>query len=129
MKMVTTRSTPGNKEVPDKPIPNHTAPNQPFPNQPFPNSEVQANYDRLEERITEGVIGAKKYPVLYEYDDVDPLSNLALLARAPRFDTVAFDEDFFVIGTRRTGSFVATFRYMHCKRPFGDRTYHVLTVM
>lgn len=39
--------------------------NQRIVNQPVPNNEVQVDYARREEVMTEGVIGAKPYPAPY----------------------------------------------------------------
>lgn len=78
-------------------------PSQPIHIQPVPNNEVLDDYARNEERMTEGVIGAKTYPVRYEYDDVDALSSVALFARFPWLDTVTSYQDRFCDRYRTNG--------------------------
>lgn len=105
-------------------------PNQLIPNQPIPNNEVLADYDRREERINEGSFAVKTYPTPYEHDDVDPLSNVALFARAPCFLILSYSTKMdFLIGTQRTGSCLGTSRYLHCHCLVEDRTYHVVMVI
>lgn len=57
--------------------------------------EVPPEYARREERVSNGVIGAKRYPALYIYDDIYPLSNVALFVWAPWFDSVLLDQHEF----------------------------------
>lgn len=84
VEMVTTRSTPPNWEALNQQPPNQTI---------FNNDEVHADYPRREERMTAGVVRAETYPAPYEYDSVDPLSNVAMFAWARCSDTVALDQD------------------------------------
>lgn len=75
--MVVTRSTPRNQETW-----NQSIPNQSIPKLPVSNDEVPADYARREERMNDGVIGAKKYMTLREFDDVELISNVGLFALA-----------------------------------------------
>lgn len=69
--------------------------NHQIPNEPVPNKEVLVDYVLREEWMTEGVIGANKYLASHEYDEVDPILNVALFARSPWFGNVALHQDRF----------------------------------
>lgn len=90
--MVTTWSTPRNKGVQNQTVggQQNTA-NQ----QGCNNDKVPPDFARREERMSNWVNGAETYPALYEYDDVDTLSNVALFVRSPWFDTAALDQNEF----------------------------------
>lgn len=76
--IVITRSTPRNQTD------NQTSENA---------GDVPADYASRQERMIKELIWRKTYPAPAEFDDADPMSNINLLGRTPRFDRDVLNED------------------------------------